>query len=300
MSKSIANKVIHFAFSPTPSVNPYRTTANYINTFLQTKKFYDIGFNRRDLRNLSSFASLIFTVGMIQLDRANHCALCYFCYGLSIHIICGDLMVSGHLDQAWPNFLLGIKCTITIACACVILWLCVSHFALTNQRQNESHESSSGPLRSYIMARVLNLTMAYIRVKNIVTPIINVLLNSASTYSVHTYRPENLVAQILPSLKALHYICSSLTMGLRVMWSSLPSSAYIYQRKELREAQELRKKQKDVLVNSILELTIMILFIACNCYGLGIFHDGDFIFDLRFWIAIRLGTNGVIAIFGNM
>ncbi|KAH9807243.1 hypothetical protein DFH28DRAFT_101536 [Melampsora americana] len=147
LSTSLMHNVVLFATTATPEVNPYRTTANYIQNFLQpsrlpswaiytkyfiglgfllmfclsshilfvrskTKKCYDISLNR---------------MGIIQLDCANHCALCYFSYSIiaSAQIFCGHLAAAGHIDQPWPNLLLGIKCSITLTCVCnsVVVYL---------------------------------------------------------------------------------------------------------------------------------------------------------------------------------
>ncbi|KAH9812050.1 hypothetical protein DFH28DRAFT_899636 [Melampsora americana] len=70
----------------------------------KTKKLYQIGYNN---------------LGLIQLDRANHCGLCYLLYGIiaMIDIIFDDLLSAGLLQPAWPSFVRGIKCTFTITCA---------------------------------------------------------------------------------------------------------------------------------------------------------------------------------------
>ncbi|EGG07149.1 uncharacterized protein MELLADRAFT_56011, partial [Melampsora larici-populina 98AG31] len=70
----------------------------------KTKKIYHIGLN---------------SMGLIQLDRANHCALCYFLYSIIavIEIICEEFERSGQLDQRWPKFILGVKFIVTVACA---------------------------------------------------------------------------------------------------------------------------------------------------------------------------------------
>ncbi|EGG07147.1 uncharacterized protein MELLADRAFT_86067 [Melampsora larici-populina 98AG31] len=139
MSQIINRDVLNFVLHLPADINPYQATADYVATFLlpcplpswsryvqyviaveflimflqstyilytrsKTKKIYHIGLN---------------SMGLIQLDRANHCALCYFLYSIiaAIEIICAEFVRSGRLDQGWPNFILGIKFIVTVACA---------------------------------------------------------------------------------------------------------------------------------------------------------------------------------------
>lgn len=281
----------------------------------KTKKFYQIGLNN---------------VGLIQLDRANHCGLCYFFYSLTAiaDVICEDLEQAGDLDQAWPNFLLAIKCTLTLLSASVILWLCISHVALTKYANITPDE-----VRSIIPTTVIpamngflvvmltvpavpicitfyRLTMQYIQLRDALTPTVLILRNTSCSGTKCSL--DKMLPMLLPLKDALvhmdlmeYYFQTGhlyyLAFSCFILLLYPPFMVLTYQsfvRSGVLDA-TLRKKQKEVLINTFLEFSIMTFLVIMTSYQLIVGGLQTFIYNRQYWLIIRIGLNSVISILGN-
>lgn len=354
MSQVILSRVMNFHNHLSPEVNSYREAANYMSTFLQPcplpvwsrhlqqfsaagfvilicqsfyllfvrskeKKFYQIGFNH---------------LGLIQLDRANHCGLSYFFYGIAafVDIVFEEAAEAGRLDQAWPNLLLGLKCTLTITCAVVIPWLCICHFALIRQRGTNASKSPGGqrlpktvvwglngllvilillPIITILLS-FLEVTVEYLRVEHAVIPVIKALHKAASHFSPSTNNVPKLIKIVFtaaPALSHVDLIWKYIQVGLTfyLIFSGLVFLTYIpfivqlfrfyyLHRQGVRDF--TAKQQKRILVNTLLEFILTSLLASLTFYLYHITRSGDFMFNPRFWLTMR-AMNGIISVLGN-
>lgn len=344
MSEILITQTLKFVADLGPDDNPYQAMAHYIQHSFEpaylpsgwiylehfivvgflimscqafwvllirskTKKFYHIGTN---------------DLGLIQLDRANHCGLCYFLYGFIAFadILCEDLVAAGLLQPPWPSFIRGIKCTFTITCACVILWLSICYCLLTLATTIPKYLiwALNGFLLVMIFLSPIPIlyswfqsTMQYIRIQDVINPVIRHLLHSAFSYSPTTYSPVKLTKHLIPLMNSLKsfdlltyynycgfvsYLAVCLFVVLIYIPCILTSFERTFRNSDLREAP--RRQHRSVMINTVLEFLIMLLFIILTAYVLSIFSSGDAVHDPRFWLAIRIGMNGVICILGNL
>lgn len=284
----------------------------------KTKKIYQIGLNG---------------MGLIQLDRANHCGLCYFLYSIiaMVEIICEELVRSGLLDQKWPNFILGIKFTVTVVSACVILWLCICHCALV--KQSAGSGTSRGRLLTTTMIWALNislvmivvaptvnivisfsrLTMEYQRIREVVMPVIHIFRTTASTCTVGTCSVSHMIPQVLSLTRALQHI------DLLVHYTQVGTNSYVFfdgcilaiyipflclsyqslttQRGSFRST---KRQQDGVFANTLIEFTIILCTFILTVYTTTLVQEGNFIFNPTFWLLLRIGINSVISNLGNI
>ncbi|KAH9819557.1 hypothetical protein DFH28DRAFT_956426 [Melampsora americana] len=353
MSQVILSRVMNFLNHLSPQVNPYREMAHYIATFLQP---CPLPIWSRHLRHFSAagFLILIFqsfcllyvrhkekkiyqikcnNLGLIQLDRANHCGLCYFLYGITafVHAICEEAAEAGHLDQAWPNLLLGLKCTLTIICAAVVLWLCICHFALLRQRQTQVSMSPVGEMLPNVLVWGLNgllvimiflpivtivfsfleVTFEYLRIKHAVTPVIRILHNSASHFSPSTYNGSKLFKTIFLAAPALNHVdliwkYTQAGLAFYLIFSGFVWLMYIPCMVQLfrcfhshRDVGDLLVRQQErVLANTLLEFILTSFLASLTGYLCHLTRSGDFMFNPRFWLTMS-AMNCLIAVLGN-
>ncbi|KAH9816844.1 hypothetical protein DFH28DRAFT_964700, partial [Melampsora americana] len=269
---------------------------------------------------------------LIQLDRANHCALCYFLYSIIAvsEIICEEFVRSGQLDQAWPNFILGVKFTITIA---LILWLCICHFALVKQRAVCQSMTPVGKLlpataiwalnislvvivcapTAVIVTNFFRLTMEYKRVRQVVMPVIQFLWDLAPTCSPATCNADTMVSQVLLLTRALHHIdllVHHTVAGLNsyIFFNAFTFLLYIpfmyllFQSFKARRGLDttLRRQLEGVFANTVIEFGIILLnFVLVVCASCLVDHGG-FILNPKFWLILRIGINSTISTLGNI
>lgn len=286
----------------------------------KTKKVYHIGVN---------------TMGLIQLDRANHCGLCYFLYSIVAvtESICDELVRSGHLDQRWPNFMLGVRFTLSITCAGVILWLSICHFAFVKQAAASHSKTPQGrvlpttaiwALNTFLVIIILTpsvalittnlrLMLEYNRVRELVMPIVEHLRRLAPTCSPGTCSVTRMAAQAIGLTQALHHIDRVVDHTVVVnasytLFNALTILIYtpfvysLFQRfKTRRELDNITKLQLEgVFANTVTELAIaylnFILGICTDC----LIQNGKFIFNPNYWLLVRIGMSGTIATLGNL
>ncbi|KAH9818424.1 hypothetical protein DFH28DRAFT_1106015 [Melampsora americana] len=182
---------------------------------LKTKRFYFFKFN---------------TLGLLQLDRANHMAICegMFSAASIAEQLCRDRAVIGHLHAGWATFFIGAKFMFAFVCimltfvihvpGSVFQWLCVCNCALLEWKPMEAHPTREEYFMPRILAWILHVWLAvtilwtsvpliwtacelfmecyYSNI--IVKDVIHVLLRAASTYSPQKYKPTALFFKLLP------------------------------------------------------------------------------------------------------
>lgn len=355
MSQIIESLVLNHIIHLNPKLNPYQATADYVATFLlpcplpswsryvqiletaelmimflqsayilylrsKTKKMYHIGLN---------------SLGLIRLDRANHCGLCYFLYSIIAvaEIVCNELARSGHLDEGWPNFLLGVKFTIAIACAGVILWLCICHFAFVKQRAISGSMTPNRKVLSTTATRSLNiflviimfvptvtivavfsqLTLQYFYARQVVMPVIQHLWDLAPTCTPGTCSITYVASQALVLTRALHHIdlmVHHTRVGLYIYMFFDASTALIYAPivytlfqsfKNGRGLDHTTKRQLDgVFSNTVIEFAILFLHFIVGVCATCLVKNGEFILNPNFWLILRIGIGSSIATLGNI
>ncbi|EGG00273.1 uncharacterized protein MELLADRAFT_57656 [Melampsora larici-populina 98AG31] len=350
MSRIIEDKVINFITHLPSNANPYQAAADCLATFLlpyplpswsrylqrvyavtflmmffqsiyvlyvrsKTKRLYHIGLN---------------SMGLLQLDRANHCGLCYFLYSIIAlsEIICEELVQSGQLDQGWPNFLLGIKLTLTVICARVILWLCICHCALDalrrkNQRGQVLSKTVTWAMNTFlviilfapavqIIISFYQVTMEYQHIRKMVTGIIDIYRDLAPSCSLVKCSVTQTIPQLVSHWSVLHHV------DLLEYYTTLGSDSYLFicgivllvyvpflfllsrsfNDQEGLES-SLKKQQEGVFSNTLLEFTIILLLLILVSCETSLVHKGDFIYNSSFWLISRIGIGGVISTLGN-
>ncbi|KAH9813083.1 hypothetical protein DFH28DRAFT_1174442, partial [Melampsora americana] len=355
MSELAKNKVINFVIHLTPDINPYQATADYLTSFLmpcplpswslhiqrviviafiimllqsihvlfvrsKSKKIYHIGLN---------------DMGLIQLDRANHCGLCYFLYSIigMIEIICEEVVRSGLIDRAWPDFILGIKFTLTVACAGVILWLSICHCALEKhrilaQRKTPVTEflsnAATWALNIFLVAILVapcvaiifsffRLTMEYRGIRQVVFPIIQIFRNKASNCSQVKCSVVEVIPQLLQLARSEHHIDSLVTytrMGidyytficgfLLLIYTPFLFSLYQSFNNQRRVVFSTKRQQEAIFANTLLEFTIILSLLVLSGGAKSLIRNGEFIMDPNFWLILRIGINISISILGNI
>ncbi|EGG08660.1 uncharacterized protein MELLADRAFT_71412 [Melampsora larici-populina 98AG31] len=355
MSQIIGSRVLNFVIHLTPNINPYQATADYVDTFLlpcplpswslyvqgflvleliimflqsayiiyrrsKTKKMYHISLN---------------AVGLIQLDRANHCGLCYLLYSIFAvaEIVCYQFAQSGHLDEGWPNFLLGIKVLVSIACARVILWLCICHFIFVRQRAVSENLAPKGRLLSTTATWALNiflviiilvpsavivtvcsqLTHEYGRVRQVVMPVTQHLRDLAHNCTSGTCSVTHVASQVIVLARVMHHIdrlvydttvsvyfyvlCDALTFLFYVPFVYLLFQSF----KTQRGLDHSTKRQTGgVFSNTVIELAMIFLRVVLGACTIRLIRNGEFIVDANFWLILRIGIPSTISTLGNI
>ncbi|KAH9818630.1 hypothetical protein DFH28DRAFT_958618, partial [Melampsora americana] len=320
--------IIHFILHLSPDVNPYEAAADYLAAFLvvlsrmcfqstyvlyvqsKGRKIYNIGLN---------------AMGLIHLDHANHCGICYFLYIAIADIVCEELVQSGQLDQAWPNFILGCKLTLTFTCASVILWLCICHCALASQCMNPKVQLLPTPVKwalntfSVIIVSLpavpiilafFKVTEKYQVIKTLVTDIIVDYKKSTSK----CFRTKCSVAELLPQiasrsrvLRHVDQLVFYTKMGLDSYLSTcgslllihVPCLFILYKDFNNQRGSDcsLNRKQKGVFANTLLEFTIILFILALIGGASSLVHKGDCIYNPSFWLIIQIIFNFQSALF---
>ncbi|KAH9815901.1 hypothetical protein DFH28DRAFT_967279 [Melampsora americana] len=344
MSQIIKSRVFNFVISLTPDVNPYQATADYVESFLlpctlpswshyvelvllaefiimffqssyilyvrgKTKRIYHIGLN---------------DMGLIQLDRANHCGCVTFYIVLVLAVI---EIISEPFD-----FMLGIQFTLTNACGVVVLWLAICHCLLVRGYLSQ-RSTPVGQLLPTTVSRALNifvvviflgptvtiifaysrLALEYHQIRQFVMPVLQILRQKASTCSLGTCRATDILPQVITLTPALHRI------DLLVYYTRLGIICYIYcgacifviyipvlyrlyqslkaQRSLFRSSQ---RQQDKVFANTLVEFAIILTTFCSYIYLLTLIQDGLFIFNPSFFLNVRIGLNGIISNLGNV
>lgn len=356
MSQFIESRVLNYIEHLTTdvTVNPLQATADYIASFLMpctlpswsrhvqlaiAVAFLIMLFQSVYILNVRSKTKNMFNIGLsgmglIQLDRANHCGLCYLLYSIIaiVEIICEEFVRSGRLDQAWPNFILGVKFTATLACASVILWLCICHCALFKQRAIAQHKTPVGKwlpttvtwgLNLFLMAIIFaptvsivisfsQLTMESLRVRHLVTPIIQIFRKKALTCSLGTCSVIEMVPYVVPLKRAtdhLDLLVKHLEAGLNsyifccafLFVIYIPFLFLLFQSFTSRDTLDslTKRHQEGVFVNTSIEFTITLVILILASCARGLVQNGNFIFNPTFWLLLRIGINSSISILGN-
>ncbi|EGG02730.1 uncharacterized protein MELLADRAFT_72718 [Melampsora larici-populina 98AG31] len=156
-------------------------------------------------------------------------------------------------------------------------------------------------------------TLQYIQMQDVVYPVVKHLIRLASSYSPANYRPVRLAKSLIPLMKTTknfdlltYYIrwgfLSYLVISVIVILIYIPPIFLSFVR-NLRNrviGETLRRQHRLVMANTLLECFIIVSFSILTTYVLTLFPAGDPTHDQRFWLAIRIGMNGVICIFGNI
>ncbi|KAH9815943.1 hypothetical protein DFH28DRAFT_892100 [Melampsora americana] len=355
MSEIVKSRILNFLIHLTPDVNPYQATADHLASFLlpcrlpswsryvelvilaqfiimffqssyllylrrQTKRIYHIGLNE---------------MGLIELDRANHCGICYFLYSIIavIEIILEPFVQSGHLDQGWPDFILGIQFTLTNACAGIILWLAICHCLLV-QGYVSRRSTPVGQLLPTTVSRALNVLLAvillgptvtiiiayyqvaieYHRIRQLVMPVIHIFRQKASsTCSLDTCSTTHMLPELLSLIPASHHIdllvhytrigiSSYIFFDLCILIGYVPLLYRLYQsfKAQRRLFRSSQPQQDKVFANTLIEFAIITFSFFLSVSSITLVQEGQFIFNPRFFLNIRIGINGVISNLGNI
>ncbi|KAH9812051.1 hypothetical protein DFH28DRAFT_899804, partial [Melampsora americana] len=156
----------------------------------------------------------------------------------------------------------------------------------------------------------LESTLQYQRLQEDVNPVIADLRHLASSYSPANYSSEKLMKALSPLMErkqdynlVVYYsrcgFLSYLVISVFVVLIYIPLIFLSFVRtRRIRAMDEaLRRQHRLVMLNTLLECTIMVLFIFLTAFLLSLFTSGDSVHDPRFWLA---GMNGVICILGNL
>lgn len=351
MSNLILTRLINFVANLKDN-NPYQSTADHLESLLlpcplpswslyvkyfllvefaimfaqssyllyvrsKTKKVYHIGLN---------------DMSLIQLDRANHCGLCYLLYSsvAVLEMISQSLVQSGHLDQGWPDFILGIQFTLTYVCAGVILWLAICH-CLSVKGYNLRRSTTAQPFLSKTAVWAMNvslvvaiivpmviiifsfyqLAMEYHRIKRLVQPLVNAFRQKDC--SVGTCNVAQMLLQVLSLTSALphvdvlvHYmrlggISYSLCHGYIVV-IYVPVLYRLFQsfRAQRRLFRSSQPQQDKVFANTLIEFVIVFVMFLLSVHSVTFIQEGEFIYNPAFFLNLRITGNGVISNLGNI
>ncbi|EGF99160.1 uncharacterized protein MELLADRAFT_73443 [Melampsora larici-populina 98AG31] len=322
MSQFIESLIINFVTHLNPATNPYLTTADYLETLILPCP----------LPSWSRYIQPVIVVQLIIMFMQSSYILYIrsktkkpYHIGLNgiamTEIIFEQLAQSGHLDQGYSNFILGIKFTFTAACNRV------------KQKAATSHMTPVGKLLPTAVVWALNiflvaivvapfvalsftfikLTIEYNQIRQFGMSLIQGLRNSASECSVGKCGVAQVVTQVIPLIRERSHI------DLLVYYTGMGVDCYIFidgflfliyipflfvllqsfTDKRGLESSTI-KTQKAVTVNTFLELAITFLSILVAVYAKTLLQNGRFILDPYFWLLVRVGKNAVISSFGNI
>ncbi|KAH9821107.1 hypothetical protein DFH28DRAFT_951476 [Melampsora americana] len=280
---------------------------------LKTKNLYIVRFN---------------ALGLIQLDRGFHCTSIYFihCAVAVLDWIFKDFVLVGHSDQTWSNLIIGLKSTLLLCNSWAFLWMCVCHCALVKWGPIGNADQTSYKI-PYKMAWVLNayfllilistivsilwafshLTIEVLFVKHLAKHVIHRLLHAARKYSASTYQPLKILTMLTvlkPALAHVPRIVYYTRLGsifylvnrVILIVTYIPFLAIIMRDFRNRSGRGiLHRKQEQILMQGILHTAMAFITFAIIVYLLH-FPGDTFIHDTAYWIVLRVGLHGSMAI----
>lgn len=262
------------------------------------------------------------SLGLLQLDRANHMAICECLYSRAsiAEQVCRDRAVSGDLHLGWASFLLGTKYMFASLCIIVFQWLCVSNCAVTEWRSMEAHQSRDRHFMPRIVAWMLHIWLASTivgiivpliwtarglfiechQINIIVKHVIHALLNAASTFSPQQFKPADLSVKLLPlnavsphAVLLLRYsyiqcnfclITSAIILVTYTPFLVLTFRSF-HKRRALND--QLRKQQWQVLTHALIQYKTYFVSIPIMAYMRSLPPDSSEN-NPKYWIALRI------------
>ncbi|KAH9818432.1 hypothetical protein DFH28DRAFT_1123586 [Melampsora americana] len=267
----------------------------------------------------------MYVVGLLQLDRANHMAICegMFSAASIAEQLCRDRAVIGHLHAGWSTFFIGAKFMLTFVIhvpGSVFQWLCVCNCALLEWKPMEAHPTREEYFMPRILAWILHVWLAvtilwttvpliwtacelfmecyYSNI--IVKDVVHVLLRAASTYSPQKYEPTALFFKLLPLHAVIphanlisHYahmqttFCLTTHAIILVTYSPFLFLTFRSFNKRHTLNNNLRKQQWQVLTHALIQFKSFFVSIPIMAYMISL-PAGTARYNPNYWIALRI------------
>lgn len=283
-------------------------------------------------RTMGFFFFRLNTLGLIWIDRVFHCGSCYVAHSLVAlaEIVSRDFVLAGRLDQACAILLLSIKGVLVLTSTWGFLWMCICHRAFLQWGPVGVTSIKSKYHIPYHLAPIMNacfvlaltwtiapvtwafsrLTVEYISLESSSRSVIRHLLESALTYSPDTYDSFKVLNIMLPLTEAITHtprIVHYTRLGSLFYMTNTTILVFIYTpfvfliAKDLRHKKDrditLRRQQEQMLMQAILHITMSSLTVPIILYMLH-FPGDTFVYDPRYWLALRMGLHGPMAFAG--
>ncbi|KAH9817883.1 hypothetical protein DFH28DRAFT_961073 [Melampsora americana] len=272
------------------------------------------------------------TLGLIWIDRAFHCGSCYVVHSAVAiaEIISRDFVLAGRLNQTCTNLLLGIKGVIVLTSTWGFLWMCICHRAFLQWGPIGISSNRSKHYMPFNLAPIMNacfvfalmwtivpvtwafarLTVEYISLDRSSRRVIRQLLDSALTYPPSTndsLKVLNIMTPLAEAIKHTSRIVHYTRLGSTFYMTNTIILVFIYVpfliliARDLRHKKDrdliLRRQQEQMLMQAILHITMSSLTIPILRYMLQ-FPGDTFVYDPRYWLALRMGLHGPMAVAG--